>query len=58
MNFGLIISVYDEIDETIETIKTFKENQFPIIVIQSDPNNPKKTINPNSVNYYKLFVRI
>ena len=55
MNFGLIVSIYDEIDETTETIKTFKENQFPIIVIQSDPNNPKKIINSNSVNYYELF---
>lgn len=55
MNLGLIVSTYDEVDTTTKTINTFKQKNFPVIVIQSDPKNPKKIIDGNSVDYYELL---
>jgi len=55
MNLGLIVSIYDEIDETTKSILTFKQKNFPVIVIQSDPKNPQKIIDSNSVDHYELL---
>lgn len=44
--------MYDEIDITHNTIKNIKQ-YCPIIVIQSDPNDPSKTLPENSVDFYE-----
>lgn len=55
MNLGLIISMYDEIEETTKSVKTFKEAGLPVIVIQSDPNIPSKILDKNLVDYYEML---
>jgi len=55
MKIGVIISMYEEYENTLENIKTIKKNNFPIILIQSKPKDPNKIINSNLVNYYKMF---
>lgn len=55
MKIGVIISVYNEFENTMKNIRIFNDYSLPIIVIQSNPNNPNKIINCNLVSYYKLF---
>ena len=55
MNIGIIISVYNEFENTMKNIRVLTDNSLPIIVIQSNPNDPNKIIDPNLVSYYKLF---
>jgi len=55
MKIGVIISVYNEFENTLKNIRIINDNSFPIIVIQSDPNDSNKIINSNLVSYYKLF---
>jgi len=55
MKIGVIISVYNEFDNTLKNIRVINQNSFPILVIQSDPNDSNKIINSSLVSYYKLF---
>lgn len=55
MKIGVIISLYDEFDSTIENINVINKHSFPNIIVQSDPNDPEKIINSNLVTHYKLF---
>ncbi len=53
MKIGFMISMYDEIDVVQNTISTLKQNNYPIIVIQSDPQQPEKLLEPNQVDFYE-----
>ncbi len=53
MKIGFIISAYDEIVILNATVNSIKKNNFPIIVIQSDPNNAAKMLDPNKVDFYQ-----
>ncbi len=45
--------MYDEIEVTKNTIKNLKQENYPIVVIQSDPNDLSKTLSNTSVDYYQ-----
>ena len=47
------ISMYDEIETVQKTITSLKQHDCPIIVIQSDPNNPSKIVNETLVDFYQ-----
>ena len=53
MKIGFIISMYDEIDIVKNTVNVLKQNNCPIIVIQSDPQQPEKLLEQNQVDFYK-----
>ena len=53
MKIGIIISMYDEIETTQNSIMNLKQENCPIVVIQSDPNDPSKTISSSSVDFYE-----
>ena len=53
MKIGFIISMYDEIDIVQNTVDVLKQNKSPIIVIQSDPQQPEKLLEQNQVNFYQ-----
>ena len=53
MKIGFIISMYDEIDIVQNTVDILKQNKSPIIVIQSDPQQPEKLLEQNQVNFYQ-----
>jgi hypothetical protein len=53
MKIGFIISAYDEIDILNNTVNSIKKNNVPIIVIQSDPNDPTKILNSKKVDFYQ-----
>lgn len=55
MKIGFIISVYNEYDTTMKNIHFLKESLLPIIVVQSEPNDPSKIIDSSLVDYYKKF---
>ena len=55
MKIGVIISMYEEYENILENIKTIKNNNFPIILIQSKPKDPNKIIDSTQVDYYKMF---
>lgn len=55
MKIGFIISVYTEYENTMKNIHFLKKKSVPIIVVQSDPNDPNKIIDPNLVDHYKRF---
>ena len=55
MKIGVIISMYEEYENILENIKTIKNNNFPIILIQSKPKDPDKIIDSTQVDYYKMF---
>jgi len=55
MRLGVIISMYEEYENTLENIKKIRNYNFPIILIQSKPKDPNKKINSNLVDYYKIF---
>ena len=55
MKIGVIISVYNEFENTMKNIRVFNDYSLPIIVIQSDPNDPNKIIDSNIISYYRLF---
>ena len=45
--------MYDEIDIVQNTVDILKQNKSPIIVIQSDPQQPEKLLEQNQVNFYQ-----
>ena len=51
MRLGVIISMYEEYENTLENIKKIRNYNFPIILIQSKPKDPNKKINSNLVDY-------
>jgi hypothetical protein len=53
MKIGIIISMYDEIETTQNSIISLKQEECPIVVIQSDPNDPLKTLSGSSVDFYE-----
>ena len=54
--YWLLISIIIlKINYLKENIKTIKNNNFPIILIQSKPKDTNKIINSNLVDYYKMF---
>tara|TARA_B110000438_G_scaffold143136_1_gene138033 strand:+ start:4106 stop:4873 length:768 start_codon:yes stop_codon:yes gene_type:complete len=53
MKIGFIISMYDEIDIVKNTVNILKQNDCPIIVIQSDPQQLQKLLEPNQVDFYQ-----
>lgn len=53
MMIGFMISMYDEIEIVKNTIITLKQNNCPIIVIQSDPQQPDKLLESNQVDHYE-----
>jgi len=53
MKIGFIISMYDEIDIVKNTVSVLKQNNCPIIVIQSDPQQPEKLLESNQVDVYE-----
>ena len=55
MKIGFIISVYIEYENTMKNIHFLKEQSVPMIVVQSDPNNPNKIIASDLVDHYKKF---
>lgn len=55
MKIGFIISMYDEIEQVNETIKILKVEKYPIIVIQSDPQNNDKILEKTKVDHYELL---
>jgi len=55
MKISFIISVYNEFDNTMKNIHFLKKNSIPIIVVQSDPHDPKKIIDSKLVDYYKMY---
>ena len=55
MSLGLIVSMYDETEKVIETIKNTKKSFHKIIVIQSNPGDEKKLIDPSLADHYELL---
>jgi hypothetical protein len=55
VKIGVIISVYNEYENVMRNIRTINKNLFPIVLIQSDPNDLDKIIDSNLVNYYQMF---
>ena len=55
MKIGFIISMYEEYDNIIENIQIIKKYNFTIILIQSKPKEPKRIMNSDHVDYYKMF---
>ncbi len=53
MKIGFIISMYDEINIVTKTVDIIRQNNCPTIVIQSDPQQLEKLLEPNQVNFYK-----
>jgi len=53
VKIGFIISMYDEIGIVQNTVDILKQNKSPIIVIQSDPQQPEKLLEQNQVNFYQ-----
>ena len=53
MKIGFLISMYDEIDIVKQTVAALNKNNCDTIVVQSDPNNTSKLLNPSLVNIYK-----
>jgi len=53
MKIGFIISMYDEINIVQNTVYVLKQNNCPIIVIQSDPEESSKILEQSKVDYYQ-----
>lgn len=55
MSIGIIISMYDEIEEVKSNVSILKKIDCKIIVAQSDPGNVKKKLEASLVDSYNLF---
>jgi hypothetical protein len=55
MKIGIIISMYEEYENTLKNIKIINNNKLPIILIQSEPKDIHKNIDSDQVSYYKMF---
>lgn len=55
MRIGCIISMYDEIDQVNYNIKSLKNENCPIIVIQSNPTHNYEILDESKVDFYKLL---
>jgi hypothetical protein len=55
MKIGFIISMYDEIEQVKANIDILKQEDYKIIVIQSDPKQANKILDNNSVDHYELL---
>ncbi len=55
MKFGIVISMYDEIEEVIETINSIKGKNCKIVTIQSDPGDKKKRLEKSLSDEYIML---
>jgi len=55
MKIGVIISLYAEYENTLKNIHFLKKQSIPMIVVQSEPPDPKKIIDSKLVDHYKKF---
>ena len=55
MRLGIVISMYDEIDMVLETLANLKSFNCKIVVVQSDPGNKTKVLNPTLCDEYVLL---
>lgn len=55
MKLGFVISMYDEIDITNQTVITLRQNECKIVVIQSDPGDEKKKLDKTLCDIYELL---
>lgn len=55
MKLGLVISMYDEINQVVQNIENIKKKVDSLIVIQSDPNNQEKILDESIVDHYSIL---
>ena len=55
MKFGIVISMYDEIEEVVETINSIKGENCKIVTIQSDPGDKKKRLEKSLSDEYIML---
>lgn len=55
MQIGLIISMYNELEQVKRNIQAIKNDCQTVIVIQSNPNDPTKILDKHLVDYYAIL---